>query len=100
MRQWFASAASNTAPLSRALARRHTAEGSDDSVLAEVALPGSIRSQQGAYGVHPALLDACFQSVGAHPRCKRRHGGMLLPLGVRRLRATARREAPTSATVG
>ena len=36
-------------------------------VLAEVALPGSIRSQQAAYGVHPALLDACFQSVCAHP---------------------------------
>ena len=37
------------------------------TVLAEVGLPGSIRSQQGAYGVHPALLDACFQSVAAHP---------------------------------
>ena len=37
------------------------------TVLAEVALPGPIRSQQTAYGVHPALLDACFQSVAAHP---------------------------------
>ena len=29
--------------------------------------PGAIRSQQAAYGVHPALLDACFQSVVVHP---------------------------------
>ncbi len=53
-------------------------------MLAEVALPGSIRSQQGAYGVHPALLDACFQAVGAHPDL---HGDttgtLMLPLGVR-----------------
>ena len=30
-------------------------------------LPTAIRTQQTAYGVHPALLDACFQSVAAHP---------------------------------
>ena len=55
-------------------------------MLAEVALPGSIRSQQSAYGVHPALLDACFQSVAAHPGVGRSPGGagLLLPLGVRR----------------
>ena len=53
------------------------------------ALPGAIRSQQGGYGVHPALLDACFQSVAAHPDCPQSagNGGLLLPLGVRRLRA-------------
>ena len=39
----------------------------DGTVLAEVGPPGSIRSQQAAYAVHPALLDACFQSLTAHP---------------------------------
>ncbi len=61
----------------------HTAEGPPGTVLAEVALPAPIRSQQAAYGIHPALLDACFQSLGVHPDV----GGLLLPLGVRRLRA-------------
>jgi hypothetical protein len=38
--------------------------------------------------VHPALLDACFQSVAAHPGVQSSGtGGLLLPLGVRRLRA-------------
>ncbi|MDT5221148.1 MAG: polyketide synthase 5, partial [Mycobacterium sp.] len=68
------------------LTSAHTAEGGCDTVLAEVAVPSSIRSQQRAYGVHPALLDACFQSVAAHPSA-RAGGGLLLPLGVRRLRA-------------
>ncbi|WP_412483897.1 sulfolipid-1 biosynthesis phthioceranic/hydroxyphthioceranic acid synthase [Mycolicibacterium frederiksbergense] len=65
-------------------------DGPSDSVLAEVALPGSIRSQQGAYGVHPALLDACFQAVGAHPVLRSdTTGTLMLPLGVRRLRTYA-----------
>ena len=42
---------------------------------------------QGAFGVHPALLDACFQSVAAHPGARHiGNGGLLLPLGVRQLR--------------
>jgi polyketide synthase 5 len=62
-------------------------DGPDDSVLAEVRLPGSIRSQQAAYCVHPALLDACFQAVGAHPAIfGDTADSLLLPLGVRRLR--------------
>ncbi len=66
----------------------HTAEGTAGTVLAEVALPGPIRSQQAAYGIHPALLDACFQSLVAHPDVGRADsGGLLLPRGVRRLRA-------------
>ena len=66
----------------------HTGEGATGTVLAEVALPGKIRSQQGAYGAHPALLDACFQSVEAHPQVQALGGDVLgLPLGVRRLRA-------------
>ena len=54
-------------PAFTGLAAVHTGEGATDTVLAEVALPRQIRSQQDAYGVHPALLDACFQSVEAHP---------------------------------
>ena len=55
-------------PAFTGLARRAHRRGEQaGTVLAEVALPGQIRSQQGAYGVHPALLDACFQSVEAHP---------------------------------
>lgn len=57
------------------------------TVLAEVALPGAIRSQQSAYATHPALLDACFQSVIVAPEVqKAADGGLLLPVGVRRLR--------------
>ena len=54
-------------PAFTGLAAVHTGEEATGTVLAEVALPGQIRSQQDAYGVHPALLDACFQSVAAHP---------------------------------
>jgi polyketide synthase 3/4 len=58
------------------------------TVLAEVALPPTIRSQQSSYGAHPALLDACFQSVIVHPEAQRAGaGGLLLPVGVRRLRS-------------
>jgi polyketide synthase 3/4 len=70
------------------LVAANTAEGEITTVLAEVALPGLIRSQQAAYGSHPALLDACFQSVIVHPEVQSAAagGGMLLPVGVRRLR--------------
>jgi polyketide synthase 5 len=75
-------------PAFTGLAAAHTGEGATATVLAEVALPGQIRSQQDAYGVHPALLDACFQSVEAHPDVQALGGDVLgLPLGVRRLRA-------------
>ncbi|MGO9655013.1 sulfolipid-1 biosynthesis phthioceranic/hydroxyphthioceranic acid synthase [Mycobacterium sp.] len=75
-------------PAFTGLAAVHTGEGATATVLAEVALPRQIRSQQGAYGVHPALLDACFQSVEAHPDVQALGEGVLgLPLGVRRLRS-------------
>ncbi|CAN5496434.1 type I polyketide synthase [soil metagenome] len=58
------------------------------TVLAEVALPSQIRSQQAAYGVHPALLDACFQSVGASRQISALGEDVLgLPMGVRGLRS-------------
>jgi polyketide synthase 5 len=75
-------------PAFTGLAAVHTGEGATGSVLVEVALPGQIRSQQDAYGVHPALLDACFQSVAAHPQVQALGEGVLaLPLGIRRLRS-------------
>ncbi|QUR66890.1 sulfolipid-1 biosynthesis phthioceranic/hydroxyphthioceranic acid synthase [Mycobacterium spongiae] len=70
------------------LASVRTAESGGSTVLAEVGLPGSIRFQGAAYGVHPALLDACFQSVAAHPGVETAGGGgLLLPLGVGLVRA-------------
>lgn len=66
----------------------HTGENPTDTLLAEVALPRQIRSQQVAYDVHPALLDACFQSVEAHPMVRALgEGAVGLPHGVRRLRS-------------
>ena len=74
--------------LGAALIADGTADGTAGSVLAEVALPPSIRSQLNSYGIHPALLDACFQAVAAHPDVQAAlSGGLMLPLGVRRLRA-------------
>ncbi|EHB49685.1 Mycocerosate synthase [Mycolicibacterium rhodesiae JS60] len=59
--------------------------GNNATVLAQVALPRQLRMQQGAYGVHPALLDACFQAVAASPQIQ--DGVLGLPLGVGRLRS-------------
>ncbi|MBS4726893.1 type I polyketide synthase [Mycobacterium sp. SM1] len=75
-------------PAFAGLTAAYTADGARPTVLAEVTLPSAIRPQHGPYGVHPALLDACFQSVAAHPAVQEAgHGGLLLPLSVRRLRA-------------
>ncbi|MFL0278048.1 sulfolipid-1 biosynthesis phthioceranic/hydroxyphthioceranic acid synthase [Mycobacterium sp. SMC-19] len=64
------------------------------TVLAEVALPGQLRAQQAPYEIHPALLDACFQSAAVHPGVPRASdGGPLRPVGVRSLR----RHHPTRA---
>src|SRR6516162_3345924 len=74
-------------PAFTGLAAALTAEGTGTTVLAEIGLPSVIRTQQTSYGVHPALLDACFQSVAAHPSVANASlGGLLLPVGVRELR--------------
>ena len=73
-------------PAFSGLTTARTTETEAGTVLAEVGLPASIRFQQSAYRVHPALLDACFQSVAAGFGSTG-GGGLLLPLGVRRLRA-------------
>ncbi|WP_413468056.1 sulfolipid-1 biosynthesis phthioceranic/hydroxyphthioceranic acid synthase [Mycobacterium sp. RTGN4] len=76
-------------PAFAGLAAVYLSSSPTDSVVAKVALPRSIRTQQASYGVHPALLDACFQSVAAHPAVREAADGLLLPLGVRRLTAYA-----------
>ena len=79
-------------PAFSGLSTAHTAESGGNTVLAEVALPASIRFQHAAYHVHPALLDACFQSVAAGVSGGEGAiggAGLLLPLGVQRLRAHA-----------
>jgi polyketide synthase 5 len=87
LRQGFDKRGLQYGPAFSGLAAVLIAESAVDTVLAEVGLPPSIRSQQTAYNVHPALLDACFQSVAAHPAIQAAGiGGLMLPLGVRRLR--------------
>ncbi|MDM4138901.1 MULTISPECIES: type I polyketide synthase [Mycobacterium] len=73
-------------PAFSGLAAVLVADGEITTVLAEVTLPGAIRSQQSAYAAHPALLDACFQSVVVSPEVHKAGAGLLLPVGVRRLR--------------
>ena len=86
LRQGFDKRGLQYGPAFGGLAAVLIADGAADTVLAEVGLPSSIRSQQTAYHVHPALLDACFQSVAAHPAIQAAGvGGLMLPLGVRRL---------------
>ncbi len=86
LRGLFDSRGVQLGPAFAGLIAAHTA-GNGSTLVAEVSLPLTIRSQQGAYGVHPALLDACFQSVAALPVVRTvGDGGLLLPVGVRRLR--------------
>ncbi len=74
-------------PAFSGLAAVHTGEHPTATVLAELALNGPIRAHQAEYSVHPALLDACFQSVAAHPDVQAVSKGVLaLPVGIRRLR--------------
>ena len=77
-------------PAFTGLTRAHTA-ADGATLLAEIGAPARIRAQQSGYGIHPAVLDACFQSVGAHllvggARRSAGLGGLLLPLSIGRLR--------------
>ncbi|MGA7467505.1 sulfolipid-1 biosynthesis phthioceranic/hydroxyphthioceranic acid synthase [Mycobacterium sp.] len=90
MRKQFDEHGLQYGPAFAGLAAVHSADKTVGTLLAEVRLPGPIRSQQNAYGVHPAFLDACFQSVAAHSDAQvAGSAGLLLPLGVRRIRAYA-----------
>lgn len=86
----FAERGVDYGPAFAGLVSAYNAEGKSRSVVAEVELPRVVRSQQGSYGVHPALLDACFQTVLAHPAIKdAAQVGLLLPVSVARLRRYA-----------
>ena len=37
----------------------------DGEALAEIQLPGCLENDAGSYRIHPALLDSCFQTLGA-----------------------------------
>lgn len=92
VRHWFDTRGVQFGPAFMALtavnAGEDAGDGAGETVLAEIGLPSVIRGQQSSYSVHPALLDACFQSVAAHPGVQNTGtGGLLLPLGARRLRA-------------
>ncbi len=88
LRDWYDARGIQYGPAFGGLTAAYAAEGPGGTVLAEVSLPGSIRSQQAAYAIHPALLDVCFQAVGAHTDLHAdATGTLMLPLGVRRLRA-------------
>ena len=64
----------------------HTA-ADGPTMLAEVQAPAGIRAQQSGFTIHPAVLDACFQSVAAHPSVTSHPGGgLMLPLNAGRLR--------------
>ncbi|MEB3072027.1 sulfolipid-1 biosynthesis phthioceranic/hydroxyphthioceranic acid synthase [[Mycobacterium] vasticus] len=88
LRQWFDDHGLHYGPVFTAVTAAHAADSTASAILADVALPGSIRSQQSGYGIHPALLDSCIQSVYAHPAVQGSRD-LLLPLGVRRLRSYA-----------
>jgi acyl transferase domain-containing protein/acyl carrier protein len=88
MRRQFDEHGLQYGPAFAGLVAAHSADETVGTVLAEVGLPGPIRSQQGTYGAHPALLDACFQSVAAHSAARvAGSSGLLLPVRIRRIRA-------------
>lgn len=86
LREWFGGRGIQYGPAFAGLSAVYIGDDGA-SLLAEVALPGAVRSQQADYDVHPALLDACFQAVAAHPdlQADSSHTTML-PLGVRLMR--------------
>jgi acyl transferase domain-containing protein/acyl carrier protein len=89
LRKWFGAQGFQYGPAFTGLAAAHRGEGTFDTLIAEVGVPPHLRSQQNGYGIHPALLDACFQSVAAaHPDAGgQATSGLLMPLGINRLRA-------------
>ncbi len=68
IRQWFDDHGVHHGPVSPGVKTAHAVGRAASTMLAEVALPGSIRSEQSGYGIHPALLDVYIQSVGGPPR--------------------------------
>ena len=57
-----------------------------DQALGEVRLLDTLCGQLGQYALHPCLLDACFQAIGAPIGSSGESHATLLPVGFRRLR--------------
>jgi len=68
-----------------ALTAIHRSEADPSSVLGEVRLPAARRAEAASYRVHPVLLDACLQTIAAHPAMLEQPG-VFLPLGIGSLR--------------
>ncbi len=73
MRDWYDARGIQYGPAFSGLTAAHTTEGPGGSVLAEVALPGSIRSQQGAYGSASRTPGRLLPGRRCAPRPARRH---------------------------
>jgi len=85
--QWFAACGIKFGPSFRALAPTIAVSGDGTSLFADIRLPSSVRQGASQYTVHPVLLDACFQSVGAFAQVvSATDERMLLPLSVKSLR--------------
>ncbi|MBA2114723.1 type I polyketide synthase [Bremerella alba] len=54
----------------------------EDEALAEVALPTELQGDARNYHLHPALLDACFQTVGSLLADELTPGTTFIPIGV------------------
>ncbi|WP_207631575.1 MULTISPECIES: type I polyketide synthase [unclassified Actinopolyspora] len=54
-------------------------------LVSEVRLPAQRRAEADSYRVHPVLLDACLQTIAAHPALMDQ-SGLFLPLGIGTLR--------------
>ena len=68
-----------------ALAAIRRAGSEARTVLGQVHLPGERRAEAASYRVHPVLLDACLQTIAAHPAMMDQDG-LFLPLRVETLR--------------
>lgn len=85
--RWFDSQGIQYGPSFRALDARLAVSAEGASLLANLRLPSSLRTGGRGYTVHPVLLDACFQSVGALARvASETSDRLLLPLSVRSIR--------------
>ncbi|MEX1041603.1 MAG: aminotransferase class I/II-fold pyridoxal phosphate-dependent enzyme [Pirellulaceae bacterium] len=58
----------------------------EDETLAEILLPAAISGDLGKYHVHPALLDACLQTVGGLLEAELPDGTTFIPVGMRAVR--------------
>lgn len=85
--RWFDSQRIQFGPSFRALGTSLALSADGASLFADLRLPASLRTGARGYTVHPVLLDACFQSVGAFAQVvSGTNGRPLLPLSVRSLR--------------